>query len=53
VCLHYYVHPLILEKYREGRVIDAPPPLKKTERKSLRAALRRDEVAVLDLLELR
>jgi DNA topoisomerase-1 len=53
VCLHYYVHPVVLEKYRAGRVIDAPPPLRKHERKNLRAALRKDEVAVLELLELR
>lgn len=53
VCLQYYVHPLVLKKYRAGQVISAPPPSQKQERKDLRAALRRDEVAVLDLLALK
>ena len=53
VCLHYYVHPLVLKKYRAGQVISAPLSQKKRERKNPRAVLRRDEVAVLNLLELR
>ncbi len=53
VCLHYYVHPLVLKKYRAGQVISAPLAQKKYERKNPRTVLRRDEVAVLDLLELR
>lgn len=53
VCLHYYVHPLVLQKYRAGQVISAPYTQKKYKRKNPRAVLRRDEVAVLDLLELR
>ena len=52
VCLQYYVHPLVLEKYRAGQIIGAPPPGDEHERRNLRAVLRRDEVAVLDLLEL-
>ncbi len=53
VCLHYYVHPLVLKKYRAGQVISAPLSQKKRERENPRVVLRRDEVAVLDLLELR
>ena len=53
VCLHYYVHPLVLKKYRAGQVISAPYSQKKYKRKNPRAVLRRDEVAVLNLLELR
>ena len=53
VCLQYYVHPLVLKKYRAGQVIGAPPPSKNQERTDLRSALRRDEVAVLDLLALK
>lgn len=52
VCLRYYVHPLVLKKYREGQVINAPLTQKKYERKNPRVILRKDEVAVLDLLEL-
>lgn len=51
VCLHYYVHPLVLKKYRAGQVIKAPHPGKKHERKSPRAVLRRDEMAVLELIQ--
>ena len=53
VCLRYYVHPLVLKKYRAGEVINAPPSQKKYERKNPRAVLRSDEMAVLRLLELR
>lgn len=54
VCRHYYVHPRVLDCYRDGRVIAAPRPSKKhrRHRNGARAALRRDEVAVLKLLEL-
>jgi len=50
VCLHYYVHPLVLKKYRAGQVISAPRSENRHERKNPRAVLRRDEVAVLDLI---
>ncbi len=52
VCRKYYVHPKVLELYRNGRVIDAPRPPKEHKRDSSQAALRGDEVAVLKLLEL-
>ena len=51
VCLHYYVHPLVLKKYRAGQVIAAPLTEKKHERKNLRNVLRRDEAAVLELIQ--
>ncbi|KPK04952.1 MAG: DNA topoisomerase I [Betaproteobacteria bacterium SG8_39] len=51
VCLHYYVHPMVLKKYRAGQVISAPLAQKKYQRKSPRAVLRRDEAAVLDLIQ--
>ncbi len=51
VCLRYYVHPLVLEKYRAGQVISAPRSEKKHARRNPRAVLRRDEVAVLDLIQ--
>ena len=53
ICRHYYIHPKILDCYRDGRVIDSTPPIEKHRRESgAAAALRRDEVAVLALLEL-
>ena len=51
VCLQYYVHPRVLENYRAGRVIEAAAPLKTHQRNSMRTALRRDEVAVLRMLD--
>ena len=52
VCRHYYIHPKVLDCYRDGRVIDAAPPPEKHRRLSgLAPALRRDEVAVLKLLQ--
>lgn len=53
VCRKYYIHPRVLELYREGHVVDAPRPSKEHERGGGTAALRCDEVAVLELLELR
>ena len=52
VCLRYYVHPLVLTKYRAGQVINTPRLQKNLERKNPRTVLRRDEVAVLEFLEL-
>jgi len=51
VCLHYYVHPKVLKKYRAGKVISAPLSETKHERKNPRAVLRRDEMAVLELIQ--
>ena len=54
VCRKYYVHPVILEAYMEGITIPPTPG----EARQLRttngpAALRRDEVAVIELLRQR
>ena len=53
VCRSYYVHPLVLESCRAGAT--APPPTaapKRTQRRERpTAALRRDEVAVLQFLQ--
>lgn len=54
VCRKYYVHPVILEAYMEGITIPPTPsdvrPLRTT---GSPAALRRDEVAVVELLRKR
>lgn len=53
VCRKYYVHPLVLEWYREGLTAppSAPPPRRQQPRDRPTAALRRDEVAVLQFLQ--
>jgi DNA topoisomerase-1 len=52
VCKNYYVHPALIEAYLNGRT--APPsvdlPKKKNRRSQPVAALRRDEVAILQFL---
>jgi len=54
VCRKYYVHPVILEAYMEGITIPPTPsdvrPLRATGNP---AALRRDEVSVIELLRKR
>lgn len=52
VCRKYYIHPALLEAYSEGRVVPLPAALagKATRRRGV-AALRRDEVAVLQFLQ--
>ena len=53
VCRKYYVHPKVLELYCDGHIIGASRAPKKHKRGGGRAiGLRRDEVAVLKLLEL-
>jgi len=52
VCRKYYVHPALLEAYRMGKTAPRPPNMprrKKGQRTG--AALRRDEVAVLEFLQ--
>ena len=53
VCRKYYVHPALLEAYLEGRMVrlgDKSP--RNFPRRGVRAAaLRRDEVAVLQFLQ--
>jgi DNA topoisomerase-1 len=50
VCRKYYVHPALLAAYLEGRTapVSAPAP---THREHATAALRRDEVVVLQFLQ--
>jgi DNA topoisomerase-1 len=50
VCRKYYVHPAVLEAYLRGRTIGpvAEPPARRAR---ATAALRRDEVAVLQFLQ--
>lgn len=54
VCRHYYVHPRVIDAYREGIVAQipaAPDTPRRTRRRN--PALRREELAVLELLPLR
>jgi DNA topoisomerase-1 len=52
VCRKYYVHPVLISAYYEGRIIPMPEePPKRPARKGRVAALRRDEVAVLQFLQ--
>ncbi len=53
VCRKYYIHPGVVEAYREGEVVDRPPPLEPKRRERATAALRRDELEVLKFLRLR
>jgi DNA topoisomerase-1 len=49
VCLKYYVHPAVIEAYREGHVVPRPPaPAERSDRPT--AALRRNEADVLQLI---
>jgi DNA topoisomerase-1 len=52
VCRKYYVHPALLEAYVAGRVVPLPAAtLRHHIRRHKVAALRRDEVAVLQFLQ--
>ena len=53
VCRKYYVHPALIEAYLEGRtvVLDADEMRPRAKRTGRGAALRRDEVAVLQFLQ--
>lgn len=52
VCRKYYVHPALLGAYYEGRTIPVPDDEpKRRARKGRVAALRRDELAVLQFLQ--
>jgi len=50
VCRKYYVHPALLEAYRMGDTVPQPPAVRRGRRER-GAALRRDEVAVLQFLQ--
>src|SRR5688572_13451940 len=52
VCRKYYVHPALLEAYRGGRTVTLPEGnVKAYLRRRREAALRRDEVAVIQFLQ--
>jgi len=52
VCRKYYVHPALLEAYRLGLTVPHPAtPPRHARREHPTAALRRDEVAVLQFLQ--
>jgi DNA topoisomerase-1 len=50
VCRKYYVHPALISAYLMGETIPQPPPVRRT-RHHRGAALRRDEVLVLQFLQ--
>ena len=50
VCRKYYVHPALIKAYLMGETIPQPPPMRRT-RRGRGAALRRDEVLVLQFLQ--
>jgi DNA topoisomerase-1 len=50
VCRKYYVHPVLLDAYRMGDTVPQPPS-KASGRRERGAALRRDEVLVLQFLQ--
>ena len=51
VCRKYYVHPALLRAYLMGRVVPTPPPARRSRHRRPGAALRRDEVLVLQFLQ--
>jgi DNA topoisomerase-1 len=52
VCRKYYVHPALLEAYLEGRTVPLPEDSpRKPVKRGRGAALRRDEIAVLQFLQ--
>ena len=51
VCRKYYVHPAVLEAYRRGISVPDTPPPADDRRPRPSAALRRDEVTVLQFIQ--
>ena len=51
VCRKYYLHPALLRAYLIGRVVATPPPIRRSRHRKPGAALRRDEVLVLQFLQ--
>ncbi|MGH8691967.1 MAG: DNA topoisomerase IB [Burkholderiales bacterium] len=51
VCRKYYVHPALVRAYLMGRVVPTPPPIRRSRHRKPGAALRRDEVLVLQFLQ--
>lgn len=52
VCRKYYVHPIIIDAYLRGAVAERPQEPETTKRRRRTAALRADEVAVLQFIQL-
>lgn len=52
VCRGYYVHPKIIEAYLNGSIVAEAPAVDPKRRRD-KAALRRDELAVLEFLQIR
>jgi DNA topoisomerase-1 len=52
VCRKYYVHPIIIDAYLRGAVAERPREPETTKRRRRTAALRADEVAVLQFIQL-
>lgn len=52
VCRGYYVHPKIIEAYLKGSTVAEAPAVDPKRRRD-KAALRRDELAVLEFLQIR
>jgi len=52
VCRKYYIHPQVIERYLRGEVIPDTSRKKNPKRRRGTAALRRDEHAVLEFLDL-
>ncbi len=50
VCRKYYIHPALQEAYLQGITARLPEPTRRMRRRRAPAALRRDEVAVLQIL---
>ena len=51
VCRKYYVHPALINAYLMGRTVQLPSVMRQHIRRHKVAALRRDEVAVLQFLQ--
>jgi DNA topoisomerase-1 len=51
VCRKYYIHPGLLEAYHLGHIVPAPRRQRAPRREKPEAALRRDEVLVLQFLQ--
>ena len=53
VCRKYYVHPALVHAYLLGHTVplSPTPPSRRARREQPTAALRRDEVAVLEFLQ--
>jgi DNA topoisomerase-1 len=50
VCRKYYIHPVVLEAYRRGWVVELEPKVRVARRRS-RRHLRDNEIAVLDFIQ--